>query len=159
LCSVERLNFIEGTSNACGLVASVLREEDGNAAVLEHSNKLVITSGRVGRVSATPRVGIETKELGARLISGTIVGALKVCPCVLENWPNIGCRVSNGNGSLGILCDILSEISLDGLFVLSAPIVRNEHVAKLTLMYGGFDFPVSISFITSFAEKKAIVLG
>lgn len=30
---------------------------------------------------------------------------------------------------------------------------------QLTLMYGGFDLPVSMSFITSFAEKNANVFG
>jgi len=71
LLAIEDGDFVEGTG--LDLIAAVLGEEDGNGAVAEHLDELVVARGLESGVGAAPRVGVQAEEVGARKILVALV--------------------------------------------------------------------------------------
>lgn len=74
LLAVEDGHFVEGPR--LDLVAAVLGEEDGDGAVAEHFNELVIARGLESGFGAAPRVRVQAEEVGARKILVALVGVV-----------------------------------------------------------------------------------
>lgn len=83
--AVQHGDFVEGAR--LHFVAAVLGEEDGDGAVAEHLDQLVIAGGLEGGFRAAPGVGVQAEEVGARHVLAVVVGvvALQVCPAVLQD--------------------------------------------------------------------------
>jgi len=115
LLAVESLNLGEDTG--LDLVAAILGEENRHGRVGEVVRQDVVAT-RLVRSLATPGVGVQTEEvsLGA---SRVLHVALEVAIGVHQNVTNIGGGVSDGNGTVGVLSDIVLHITNDSLGYVS----------------------------------------
>lgn len=109
LLAVQGLHLSEETG--VNLVAAVLGEEDGNGSVGEVLGQDVVAAGLVGSVTA-PRVGVEAEEVNAR-VSGVLQVTFEVVSGVGQDGTDIGSRVTDGDGAVGILRDVVLHVTND----------------------------------------------
>lgn len=110
LIAVDLWYLGEDTRGRC--VAAKLGEEDGDRAALEPSNKLIVAGLREGAV-ATPRVGVEGEQVDAALLVLLIL-TLQILPRIEEDRTDIGSAVTDGDGTIGVLGDVVLEVTSDG---------------------------------------------
>lgn len=113
--AVESLNLGEDTG--LDLVAAILGEENRHGRVGEVVSQDVVAT-RLVRSLATPGVGVQTEEvsLGA---SRVLHVALEVAIGIHQNVTNIGGGVPDGDGTVGVLSDIVLHITNDSLGCVS----------------------------------------
>lgn len=110
--AVQSLNFSENTG--LDLVAAILREENGHGGVGEVLGEDIVTAGLVGGFS-TPRVRVQTKEVGLR--AGRVLHvAFEVAVSVHQNVTDISSGVTDGDGAVRVLGDIILHITDDSLY-------------------------------------------
>lgn len=114
LDTVDGLHLSEGTG--LDFVAAVLGEEHGDSSVGEVLGQDVVAAGLEVRVTA-PGVRVETEEVsagGGRVLEVT----LEVVDGVHENVADISGRVTDGNGTLGVLGDVVFHVTDNSTDVL-----------------------------------------
>nr|POE71943.1 hypothetical protein CFP56_11819 [Quercus suber] len=102
------------------VVTAVLAEEDGDGGVGEEGDQLVVAGGLEAGAGATPAVGVEAEKVGpGRVIAAaTAVVALQVGPAVHEDvvaiQSDVGSAVPDRDDAIGMGCDVVLQIALDG---------------------------------------------
>lgn len=110
--AVDRLNLGEDARG--NLVAAKLREEDGHRRILQVGNELVV-GGRLEAGFTAPGVGVEAEEVGlAGVVGVTVLGAGQVVEGVDENGANVSSGVADGNLAVGVLGDVVLQVTGDG---------------------------------------------
>ena len=112
--AVEGWDFVEGAR--LHFVAAVLGEEDGDRAVAEHLDELVVAGGLEGRVAAAPRVRVQAQEVGARHVLAAVLGvvALQVGVGVCEDLADVGGGVTDGDCAVGVGGDVVLHLAGEG---------------------------------------------
>lgn len=109
LLAVQSLDFRESTRS--DLVATVLREENGQSSVGEVLNQDVVAARLVSSITA-PGVGVETKEIELRV--GVIKLTLEVGSGRGQDRTNVGSRVTDGDRTVRVLGDVLLHVTNNG---------------------------------------------
>lgn len=114
LDAVDGLHLGEGTG--LDLVAAVLGEEDGDGGIGEVFSQDIISAGLVRGVAA-PGVRVETEEVSTGR-GGVLEVTLEVVDGVHENVTDVSGGVTDRNGTLGVLGDVVLHVTDDGTNVL-----------------------------------------
>lgn len=110
--AVDGLDLGEDT-RARGIAAE-LGVEDGDRGGLEHGDELIVAGLGEGALTA-PRVAVQGEHVGAGdVVLLVLNGALEVVPAVLENITNISSRVTDGDGAVGVVLDVVLQVTGDG---------------------------------------------
>ena len=114
LLAVKGGDFVE--SARLHFVAAVLGEEDGDGAVAEHLDELVVAGRFEGRLAAAPRVRVQAQEVGARHVFAAVLGvvALQVGVRVCEDLADVGGGVTDGDGAVGVSGDVVFHLTGQG---------------------------------------------
>ena len=112
LGSVDSANLGEDTG--IRIVAAIFRVKDGHRAVLEAVDQVAV--GRLLEITlSAPAVAVQGKEIGvAHVVLIAVFNALEVVVAIPQDGSDIGGRVTDGNGTIGVLGDVVLEISGDG---------------------------------------------
>jgi hypothetical protein len=140
LGAVQGRYFVEDTRHH--FIAAILGEEDRDGAVLEHVDERVVAGRLEGRVPAAPGVRVQAEEVG-RGLWVFVVRALHIRPRIFQDFAHIGGRVADRNGAVRVVLDVVFEIALDSLQVISITSPSFKISNKLTRMYCGLTLPVA----------------
>lgn len=114
LLAVQSLDL--GESTRSDIVAAILGEEDREGSVGEVLSQDIVATGFVSGITA-PRVGVQTEEVKSR-VGGVLQLTLEVSRGIHQDGADIGGGVTNGDGTLGVLGNVLLHITDNGTNIL-----------------------------------------
>lgn len=126
LITVESLDLFKLTRGYA--IATVFAEKNRNGRISEHVGQGFI-AGSLYVVAIAPAVRVETKKVRRRLI--LVVNTLHVSPGILQNFADIGSRITDRYGTVDMVFDVVFHVTLNCTDVLWVELGSRQIVHNL----------------------------